>query len=140
MINYLCQVLVVRQDLKMKSGKIASQCARKMWNYCWFSGSVLYPEFFKNLFPTITFFISSFYDFFFICSCLYIHLSFADAATGMYAELMQRYFCSDQCPFQRIEIHSSSVFVILYPYILTWSLKMIFNLSLSDFAKWSSYH
>ena len=28
-MNGLCQVLVVRQDLKMKSGKIASQCARK---------------------------------------------------------------------------------------------------------------
>ena len=32
MLKPLFQVLVVRQDLKMGSGKIASQCARKMSN------------------------------------------------------------------------------------------------------------
>ncbi|MED6148950.1 hypothetical protein PIB30_057783 [Stylosanthes scabra] len=47
-VLFFWQVLVVRQDLKMKSEKIASQCA--------------------------------------------------DAATGMYGELIFRYFCSDKCP------------------------------------------
>ena len=65
--------------------------------------TVIYLKFVKDLFPPIA-------DFLFIPSShIFFLLVFAfnsrfvaDAATGMYAELMQRYFCSDKCPFQSI--------------------------------------
>ena len=69
--NWWCQVLVVRQDLKMGPGKIASQCARKIYSpdSCIICTSIL------QLLP-------SFSD--------EIVWLLADAATGMYSELMQR--------------------------------------------------
>lgn len=76
MHNFVGQVLVVRQDLKMGSGKIASQCARKLFqiiNGCrcfyWFR---------------------SVSDSFHFCSVFWLIASSADAATGMYADLVQR--------------------------------------------------
>lgn len=73
--NFVGQVLVVRQDLKMGSGKIASQCARKLFqidgyhSFYWFR---------------------SVSDSLHLWSLFWLIASSADAATGMYADLVQR--------------------------------------------------
>lgn len=69
--NFVLQVLVVRQDLKMGSGKIASQCAREL-----FQSAVGYCRVLVHLGISHIRILSKLY--------------FADAATGMYAELVHR--------------------------------------------------
>lgn len=84
----------MRQDLKMGCGKIASQCARKIFKLVLKIKSIVFS------YQFIVYFSGH------MNSCLYymilgcilfnylieysIH-EIADAATGMYAELMQRY-------------------------------------------------
>ena len=94
-LSFLCsQVLVVRQDLKMRTGKIASQCARKCPLRCvW---SLKTDVFGVSPKREVTFF-----------------LIFSDAATGMYAELMKRWslVCSEWFAWSIIYHSKSYVFI-----------------------------
>lgn len=71
------QVLVVRQDLKMGAGKIASQCARKILQ-------IFFVKISKLIVYICCFLVIWLFDY-----CLI--KNYADAATGLYSELMQRY-------------------------------------------------
>ncbi|KAF4363251.1 hypothetical protein G4B88_016005 [Cannabis sativa] len=85
----LKMVLIVRQDLKMKSGKIASQCARKIFiSFCF----VTYLSVCTVSAPALLLSLNLYSSFtLLICDHLpnYLFHKNADAATGMYAELMQ---------------------------------------------------
>lgn len=82
----------------MKSGKIASQCARKILKLLLILWCSILLQFLISFGPVLPVSLHSAVNscFFYVKQMTkYSFYDLADAATGMYAELMQRYHCSD---------------------------------------------
>lgn len=100
----------MRQDLKMGPGKIASQCAREMPNS--FTSDLLmflqHLSHFSNV--IVVYFLMSLILKFFSYDTL-------DAATGMYAELMQRYVIAHilVCRYHALSLSFQLIWLLVDP-------------------------